>query len=1541
MRRSSYAASAIKSPLVVLAIVALILCAGVSYAQLIGTPVWSDYHYYVNVDVNTGNCARTATPVELKINFTNYLNGTTFDPNSVRVAEFATKNDRTSSLNPVEIWSQFDQESGFDPAANAVGEVVWILRGDYGHTNTTLDASINPSNKTRYYRVYFDNTNNTKDATTYPTDLSYNVDPTNTSLVDITNHFYTAGIWAAKDSIYKLLNAQNGANLWTSTTDSSTGCGMYWSNTMFNAASGEAAAQQWANAVSLATSASANKAIRVTYKSTKTVNVNSSPCTFDTVRKFYSGVPYFKEDTTFTAPSNYNLWHNLQLRWNDNGSNKRTRVIETTEPSPIDPSVNMPAGMIYDYATDITNGIGGIGQLFAGYSMPQTIGTYSSTDLLYSAYYNYTYGGCWRNIGPYTPLYLSHATMVNSGADDASAKAEVETALVDYSTPVEVMITGSSTNSTSYGAIKGKVTDASNANRTVNGAMVRLWVNNTYLGKTYTSARGEYAFSNVPAGTAKLSVKTDGYETLVVSNVAITAGTVTTDNISLPSIIFDTTKSTNLWAASTTHKWQLVLDADVKQINADPSTTTQAEINAFAGPTTEAATTDVSVPNAASAMGFFPYGWDDLQTTDKVYGWYRTTVNIPSSWTAAKTLRLRDFVVSDSCEVYFNGNLVGKAGAFGSADITGTPLSFVIPASYVNTGSGATNVLAIKVYDNTSTGGIYAGGPTLEVAPDVASVTVNVKGPQTLGGSALPIQGAAVTLAGIGSGTTDVDGNCTFASVPGDTYTVTVNHPDYGTTTATADVPESGSTTVPVTYDSFLCTVKGTVTRYGTPLAYARVVVTDSDGNTNTAAADATGAYSIKGNKVGSSTITVNALNAVPVTNQPIQLQAMTVTLDNIDLAYATLPVYDDFSGTDLDTSKWQLYNVGTPTDGSIPVDSTYSLADGILTLTPAPGRGGLLSKTSMIPANGVGAYEVAFNQKATGTNQGFALLDPTLDDPTNIKYVSYGHGVCLEQQNWFVKAFLNSATSPNGNWEVAVDTTSGGLGYPARITILRTANYYDAYYNGKWALTSQLGSKPYGDTGFVGKMPVDTNTGKPYLSDNTYIYLNGYVSTTNGLGYTKGYFDEVRAGDAVPMPASTISDVRNSDASSNKLYIKGGIVTASFDDCYFIENSDRSAGIKVISTSKPAVGKRVEVIGNVVKDNREVAINQQDLTVSTDATVPPTVAITGKVAGELDKAGAAAQGLYVKVAGRVTGVTYDTTDTTKVNGYFLDDGSGLAGDNTNKGLYVKVDPVWGVSGAINGTFKTAEGVLTVTTAGGNIIPCVRTTKSDVAEPATYTAYNDCGFRIGFSSSPDDTNVTLYHIGTPSPTGAPASPKYATSGYLFDYDTGNQLPILATFTCTSVSATTWNDGSNACGADAAAGTDAYNVFYGKVNLLGFVAVAYPNTVTITFSGLNPNGLYEFATTGNRGGAATDANRPTKYTISGALAYTNTGSITGTGVTYGNDWITFDTRKNVTQGYIARWTNIQPSANGTFSITTQSTTNTTVYPLNAFMLKKLQ
>jgi hypothetical protein len=92
-------------------------------------------------------------------------------------------------------------------------------------------------------------------------------------------------------------------------------------------------------------------------------------------------------------------------------------------------------------------------------------------------------------------------------------------------------------------------------------------------------------------------------------------------------------------------------------------------------------------------------------------------------------------------------------------------------------------------------------------------------------------------------------------------------------------------------------------------------------------------------------------------------------------------------------------------------------------------------------------------------------------------------------------------------------------------------------------------------------------------------------------------------------------------------------------------------------------------------------------------------------------------------------------------------------------------------------------------------------------------------------------------------------------------------------------------------------------------------------VDITFTGLDPAKTYTFATSTNRASGTSYESRNSKFTISDVDAATNesTSGVTISTTTFTDDTTVFCTGENTDEGYVARWTGIQPGTDGDFTV----------------------
>lgn len=128
----------------------------------------------------------------------------------------------------------------------------------------------------------------------------------------------------------------------------------------------------------------------------------------------------------------------------------------------------------------------------------------------------------------------------------------------------------------------------------------------------------------------------------------------------------------------------------------------------------------------------------------------------------------------------------------------------------------------------------------------------------------------------------------------------------------------------------------------------------------------------------------------------------------------------------------------------------------------------------------------------------------------------------------------------------------------------------------------------------------------------------------------------------------------------------------------------------------------------------------------------------------------------------------------------------------------------------------------------------------------------------------------------------------------------------------------------------AVGTDAYNAFNGIISFTGnhseqLGGNATTSNVLFTFSGLDPDARYSVAFYAARNAFTT----PNRYTISGADAFLE-GHSFGVGDAGDSDAATADVASgagSTTNGYLVRWIDIAPGADGTFAVEVRTHTGT--------------
>ncbi|MBN1669821.1 MAG: lamin tail domain-containing protein [Kiritimatiellae bacterium] len=194
-----------------------------------------------------------------------------------------------------------------------------------------------------------------------------------------------------------------------------------------------------------------------------------------------------------------------------------------------------------------------------------------------------------------------------------------------------------------------------------------------------------------------------------------------------------------------------------------------------------------------------------------------------------------------------------------------------------------------------------------------------------------------------------------------------------------------------------------------------------------------------------------------------------------------------------------------------------------------------------------------------------------------------------------------------------------------------------------------------------------------------------------------------------------------------------------------------------------------------------------------------------------------------------------------------------------------------------------------------------------------WTAYND----LAWFSGQHTLNITRYsNAGT-------------TNGGMVDYQSGAGVGV-------SLSVAGGGGLVNEPPSHPASGTDAYSVFNGMVDCDGYMG--YKENLTLAFTGLDPGLRYEFVIYGNRA-EPSYTDRTMLTTIRDVTTFRNT-STPGAQISGSDDDSTLVyCGDNTANGYVARFTNIDPGTDGDMTITVED--NTTKFYANALMLRAMQ
>ena len=211
-----------------------------------------------------------------------------------------------------------------------------------------------------------------------------------------------------------------------------------------------------------------------------------------------------------------------------------------------------------------------------------------------------------------------------------------------------------------------------------------------------------------------------------------------------------------------------------------------------------------------------------------------------------------------------------------------------------------------------------------------------------------------------------------------------------------------------------------------------------------------------------------------------------------------------------------------------------------------------------------------------------------------------------------------------------------------------------------------------------------------------------------------------------------------------------------------------------------------------------------------------------------------------------------------------------------------------------------------------------------------WSAYNDLNVIPPWGTQANVTAYTNYDSETNN------------SGLLMNFETGSDVGMPHVEIVGNVG----TSNSETTGGNLVFGTPAYNIFNdiatgdsivdfeGRVNDMPEGSVVQQD---IVFTGLDPTKTYSFAGTSVR---SSEYDRNTRVIISGHDSAVNNSSL-AIAPNPGDDYAVYDPADNSDEGYVASWTDIDPGADGSFTIRSEiAGPDDKTYPICGFRLQEL-
>jgi photosystem II stability/assembly factor-like uncharacterized protein len=180
--------------------------------------------------------------------------------------------------------------------------------------------------------------------------------------------------------------------------------------------------------------------------------------------------------------------------------------------------------------------------------------------------------------------------------------------------------------------------------------------------------------------------------------------------------------------------------------------------------------------------------------------------------------------------------------------------------------------------------------------------------------------------------------------------------------------------------------------------------------------------------------------------------------------------------------------------------------------------------------------------------------------------------------------------------------------------------------------------------------------------------------------------------------PSGTVAEAQELDDDS-QVVMTDAAVTASFPGAVYVESTDRSTGMKLLTNQTLTPGTRVQVRGILGTDGLERVVRYGDLLSLSTGNIGPLGLSTRYMTGAASDKGLKTIPLLVRICGKVTARDASA-------GWFtVDDGSGKKDALGNSGVKVTIV---GVTPPSIGAFVVITGINSFETASGKTYPVIR-----------------------------------------------------------------------------------------------------------------------------------------------------------------------------------------------------------------------------------------